>query len=179
MATIRSSLSDADTRMPVRTGRVSSREAERATFSTVSTNAGARHLDAAVALRLRERREVLEAQRADVERRGARDDLDVLLGGAQLERHRVAGQRADDVDEQPRRQHDGAVADDLALERDAEADLHVGGAQLDGAALGGQLDAGERLDGAAGGGRAGHGLQLREQVGAGSRDLHVEVMIKS
>ena len=54
--------------------------------------------------------------------------------GAQLERHSVAGQRADDVDEQPRRQDDGAVADDLALERDAQADLHVGGAQLDGAA---------------------------------------------
>ena len=71
-----------------------------------------------------------------MERRGARDDLDVLLGGAQLERHRVAGQRPDDVDEQPRRQDDGAVADDLALERDAEADLHVGGAQLDRAALG-------------------------------------------
>ena len=71
-----------------------------------------------------------------MERRGARDDLDVLLGGAQLERHGVAGQRPDDVDEQPRRQHDGAVADDLALERDAEADLHVGGAQLDRAALG-------------------------------------------
>ena len=66
-----------------------------------------------------------------MEGRRAGDDLDVLLGGAQLERHRVAGQRADDVDEQPRRQHDRAVADDLALERDAEADLHVGGAQLE------------------------------------------------
>ena len=51
--------------------------------------------------------------------------------GAQLERHLVAGQRAHDVDEQPRRQHDGALADDLALERHAQADLHVGGAQLD------------------------------------------------
>ncbi len=40
MATIRSSLSDADTRIPVSTGRVSSREADRATLSTVSTNAG-------------------------------------------------------------------------------------------------------------------------------------------
>ena len=63
-----------------------------------------------------------------------RDDLDVLLGGPQLERDVVARQRADDVDEQPRRQHDGALADDLALERHAQADLHVGRAQLDRAA---------------------------------------------
>ena len=145
------------------TGRVSSREAERATLLTVATNAGAGHLHAPVAVGLRERREVLEAQRADVERRGAGDDLDVLLGGTQLERHGVARQRADDVDEQPRRQHDGAVADDLALERDAEPDLHVGGAQLDAPVAGDHLDAGERLDGAARAGRAGDGLELREQ----------------
>ena len=135
--------------MPVRTGRVSSREAERATLPTVSTNACAGTLDAPVAVGLREGREVLEAQRADVERRVAGDDLHVLLGGAQLERHGVAGQRAHDVDEQPRRQHDGALADDLALERDAQPDLHVGGAQLDAAVAGDHLDAGERLDGAA------------------------------
>ena len=63
----------------------------------------------------------------------ARDDLDVLLGAAQLERDAVAGQRADDVDEQPRRQDDGALADDLAVERDAQPDLHVRRAQLDAA----------------------------------------------
>ena len=43
-----------------------------------------------------ERREVVGAQRADVEARRARDDLDVLLGGAQLERDgaaRAAGGR--------------------------------------------------------------------------------------
>ena len=39
VATIRSSLPDADTRTPVRCGRVSSREAERATRLIVSTNA--------------------------------------------------------------------------------------------------------------------------------------------
>ena len=43
----------------------------------------------------------------------------------------VPGQRADDVDQQARREHDGALADDLGLERDAQADLHVGGPQLD------------------------------------------------
>ena len=41
MATIRSSRSEAETRIPVRTGRVSSREAEPATLSAVETNASA------------------------------------------------------------------------------------------------------------------------------------------
>ena len=45
-----------------------------------------RHGDDGVAAGVGERREVLAAQRADVERRRAGDDLDVLLGGAQLER---------------------------------------------------------------------------------------------
>ena len=157
--------------MPVRTGRVSSREAERATFRTVWTNASPGHLDA-VALRLRERREVLRAQRADVEGRGAADDLHVLLGRAQLERDVRAGKRPDDVDDETRRQDDGALADDLALERDAQADLHVGRAQLD-PALGSQdLDAGQRLDRATGGRRARNRLQLAEERVAPGGDLH-------
>ena len=41
MATIRSSRSEAETRIPVSTGRVSSREAEPATFSAVETKASA------------------------------------------------------------------------------------------------------------------------------------------
>ena len=77
---------DAETRMPVRIGRVSSREAERATLPIVATNACGRHGDDGVAAGLGEGREVLAAQRADVEGRRAGDDLDVLLGGAQLER---------------------------------------------------------------------------------------------
>ena len=70
----------------MRIGRVSSRDAERATRLIVSTNAAAGTVDDGVAARLGQRREVLGAQRADVERRRAGDDLDVLLGGAQLER---------------------------------------------------------------------------------------------
>ena len=149
--------------MPVRTGRVSSRDAERATLAIVATNAAPGTEHAALAVGLRERREVLEPQRPDVERRGAGDDLDVLLGAAQLERDRLAGQRADDVDEQPRRQHHGALADDLAGDRHAQPDLHVGRAELDAGVRREDLHAGERLDGAAGGRGAGHGLQLREQ----------------
>ena len=165
--------------MPVSTGRVSSREAERATLSTVSTNAGP-----GTSTRpspsgsgnggKSSRRSVRMWNVAE-----PRDDLDVLLGGAQLERDLVAGQRADDVDEQPRRQDDGALADDLALERDAQADLHVGGAQLDRAALGEELDAGERLDGAAGGGGAGDGLQLGEERVAPGRELHAAACLST
>ena len=159
--------------MPVRTGRVSSREAERATLATVATNACGRHLDAALLLGLGEGREVLEAQRADVERRRAGDDLDVLLGAAQLERDAVAGQRADDVHEQARRQDDGALADDLAGERHAQPDLHVRRAQLDAVGAGEDLDARQGLHGAAGGGGAGDGLELGEQRLALRGNLHL------
>ena len=75
--------------------------------------------------------------------------------GAQLERDVGARQRADDVDEQAGRQHGGALADDLALERHAQADLHVRGAQLDAAGAGEHLDAGQRLDRARGSRRRG------------------------
>ena len=94
--------------MPVRIGRVSSREAERATRAIVSVKAGAGMVDDLVAAGLGQRREVLGAQRADVEARGAGDDLDVLLGGPQLERHVAAGQLADDVEQQARGEDDRA-----------------------------------------------------------------------
>ena len=68
--------------MPVRTGRVSSRDAERATLADRLDERAASGPRRRVAARLRERREVLGAQRADVERRGAGDELDVLLGSA-------------------------------------------------------------------------------------------------
>jgi hypothetical protein len=108
-----------------------------------------------------------------VERRRAGDELDVLLDSAQLERHAIAGQRAHDVDEEARRQHYGTFADYLAVERDAQPDLHVGCPQLDGGAGGEQLDAGERLDGATGRGGPRHGLELGEQRLALSRNLHL------
>ena len=72
------------------TGRVSSREADPATLSAVETNASAGSEIARLRIGLRERREVLGAQRADVEGGRARDDLDVLLGGAELERDLAA-----------------------------------------------------------------------------------------
>ena len=47
------------------------------------------------------------------------DELDVLLGGAELERDLLGRKQPDDVEEQARRQHDDALADDLGLQRDA------------------------------------------------------------
>ena len=148
---------------PVSTGRVSSREAARATLSDRLDERGPRDVELLVAARLRQRREVLEPQGADVEGRRAGGELDVLLGGAQLERELVGREGAHDVDQQARRQDDGALADDVALERHAEPDLHVGGAQLDPVARRLELHARQRLHGAAGGGRAGDGLELVEE----------------
>ncbi len=131
-----------------------------------------RHGDDGVAAGVGERREVLAAQRPDVEGGGARHDLDVLLRGAQLDRHGVGRQRPRHVEGQAGGEDGGAGALDLGLEGNAEPDLHVGRAQLDLAVLGHDLDAGERLDGAAGGGDARDGLQLSEQLVCRSLQLH-------
>jgi hypothetical protein len=78
----------------------------------------------------------------------------------ELERELLGRQRPDHVDEQARRQDRRALADDLALEGDAEADLHVGGTKLDPTTGRLELHAGERLHGAAGGCRSRDGLEL-------------------
>src|SRR3954466_6323990 len=161
VATIRSSWPDAVTRMPVRMGRVSSREALRCTRVTVSTNAppgtettaspaasGKGGKSSARSVRMWEGGEVVGPEGGDVEGARPGDALDVLLARTVLERHALGRQGADHVEEEPRRQHDGAVARHLALAQgDAQPDLHVGGAQLR-AVLGGlELDAGQRLHG--------------------------------
>ena len=105
----------------MRIGRVSSREAERETRAIVSVKACGRHRDLAVPAGLREHREVVAAERAQVEARRARHELDVLLLGPQFERHAVAGQLADDLEQQPRREDRFAGAHHLRL-RAARAD---------------------------------------------------------
>jgi len=155
---MRSSAPVADTRMPVRIGRVSSRD-------RLDERRG-RHVDDVLAAGLGQWREVLGAQRADVERRRAADDLDVLLGRAQLERRAVAGQRARDLEHQPGGEDDGPFAFDGGREGHAQADLHVGGAQLGAVGTGTELDAGQRLDGAAGRGDARDDAELRKEVRA-------------
>ena len=112
-----------------------------------------------------------------MERRRPRDDLDVALARAQLERDLRRRQRADDVERQPRGQHRGAGAHDLGSERDAEPDLHVRRAQLDATLLRGELDTRERLHRAPRRRHAGDGLQMREQIGARARDLHDENLL--
>ena len=98
-----------------------------------------------------------------MEGRSAGGDLDVLLGGAKLERHGVSRQRPDDVEEKPGRQDGHAVGLHGRLERDAEADLEIGGAELDGAVGRVDLGSGEGLDRRVGRGDAGHGLKLRQE----------------
>ena len=97
--------------MPVRIGRVSSRDAERATFATVSTNGGGGHRDAWSSASGSGSGGKSSARSVRMwKRRRAGDDLDVLLGGPQLERDVAAGQRRDDVEQQPGGQHDRALA---------------------------------------------------------------------
>lgn len=83
--------------------------------------------------------------------------------GAQLERHRVDGKRPGDVEEQACGQDGHAVALDLRLEGDAEADLEVGGTELDHAGLDVDLRAGQGLNGGVGGGDPGDRLELSEE----------------
>src|SRR3954469_18928811 len=116
---MRSSSPDADTRMPVSTGRVSSREAERATLPTVSTKAGAGTWTRSSPSS--------SGNGGEASRRSVRKwnlaapppshELHVLLGRPQLQRDGVAGQRPHDVDQQAGRQDDRAVTRDLALQR--------------------------------------------------------------
>ena len=123
-----------------------------------------RQPDAVVRRRLRKRREVLRAQRADVERGAAGGDLHVLLGGAQLEhRHRRAACA-------PRRAA-GAPGRTTTPSRSTWASsgtrrpTSMSVARSSTRSAGGvELHAGERLDGAAGGGDAGDGLQVGEQL---------------
>ena len=163
--------------MPVSTGRVSSCEAEFATFRIVSTNACAGTRTAPPSsgsgkggkssLRSVRMWNVALPAGSSTSCSAARSSS-VTVGPTA---------NADDVDQQPSRQDDGALALDLRRERDAQADLHVGCAQLDAGAAGEDLDAGQRLDRAACGGDAADGLELGEQLVARGGQLHDENLI--
>ncbi len=95
----------ADIRMPVSTGRVSSREAERATRETVCTNASAGSETRVSADGSGRRGEVFGAQRAQMKRRRSGDQLDVLLRRcAARASARAVRERTRDVQQQARRQ---------------------------------------------------------------------------
>ena len=63
-----------------------------------------------------------------MERGRAGYEFDVLLGRAKLERQLWRGQGPNNVEQQPSWQDDDSLADDLSLERDPKADVHVRGA---------------------------------------------------
>ena len=149
----------------MRIGRVSSLDAERATFSTVSTNAAA-GIDDVVAARLGQRREVLGAQRAQVELRRAGHDLDVPLRGAQLERHRRSRGACGRRRAEARRQDDVARRGRLRPRSGRAGRSPCPWRAARRRRRGRDLDAGQRLHGAAGGRHAGDRLQLGEQFGA-------------
>ena len=145
--------------MPVSTGRVSSREAERATREIVCTNASA-----GSAMR------VSGDGAGSVGKSSARSVRRWNVAGPEISSTSCsaarsssvswsAGQRAGDVEQQASRQHGAAGAEHLRVEGDAQADLHVGREQLRrGALLRRDHHAGKRLNGAARRGDAGDGL---------------------
>ena len=129
-----------------------------------------RDLDDRVAARLGQRREVLGAQRAQVERRGADDDLDVLLGGRSssdtLRARAARGRRRAAAARGARPSPSRATSAVSGTRRPISMSVARSSTP---AVAGGELDAGERLDGAARRGDARDGLQLREQIGARRR----------
>ena len=118
------------TRIPVSTGRDSSREAERPTRADRVEERLAVDGERAVGLDLRQPRKVLGAVRVQrIGRRAARQASDALVS-AMLEGDLAGGKQANDVDEQASRNDDGALLLDLRLQGVAHGDLHVGCAQM-------------------------------------------------
>ena len=169
---MRSSWPEAETSTPVRCGRVSSREAARATRPIVSTNAPAGTCMVVAPAASGSFGKSSARQGAEVELRGARDDLDVLLRGPVLERQLVLRQRADDVEQQAPRQHDRALPLGRSFHLHTDADLHIGGLELHRAGVGAYEDAGQRLDRAAGGHAANRDAELIQKVLTTNGELH-------
>src|SRR5436305_5983934 len=79
---------------------------------------------------LGEPREVVGGERAQVEPRWPRHQLDVLLARAVLERQLVLRKRANDVEQQAAGQDGGALTLDVRVDANADAELHVSGLKL-------------------------------------------------
>src|SRR5689334_17981073 len=126
------------------------------------------------AVGLRQLWEVIDGQRAEVEPRCAGHHLDVLLVRTVLEREVVLGQGADDVEEQPARQDDGALALGPGFHLYTDAQLHVGGLELDLPGVGADENAGERLDGAARRHATNSDAELIQKVLTLNGELHSE-----
>ena len=109
------------TSTPVSTGRDSSRDAERATFETVSRNAALSTVKVCAPSTSGQLREVLRAVRVQLVRGRPAGDLEHSLLGPVLENHLAVRQQARQVDQQPPGRDDRAVALDLCLDRRAAA----------------------------------------------------------
>ena len=129
--------------------RLVTRGGPRDAADRLDEGAGGNHHHARVA-DLGQLRELVGGQRAQVEARRAGHHLDVALRRAVLERQVVLRQGADHFKQEPARKHDSALALDRGLGGHPDAELHVGGLQLDPTGGRFEADAGEGLNGAAG-----------------------------
>ena len=114
------------TRMPVSTGRDSSRDAARATRPIVSSSGSRSTANVVDRVELRQAREVLGVVRVQRVARRSRRHMNDRFGGLVLDRDLVCRQETCDVGERLARQHDRSVTLDLRGERGAQRKLHVG-----------------------------------------------------
>ncbi len=171
MATIRSSRPLAVTSTPVRCGRVSSREAARATRAIVSTNAWVGTVSTPS---VGASGSFGKSSWGSV-RRWKRAWPDVTSTSCCALRYSSVissfGQGAGHVQQQPARHHGLARRGRIGLEPDAQAQLHVGGLELGASLLHADQHAGEGLDGAAGGSRAHGHAKAGEERFTGNGEL--------
>jgi hypothetical protein len=77
-----------------------------------------------------EARKVFGRVRMDAVARGARRDEQHRLVAAMLDLHVALRQRADDVEQEPPRDDDLALAVDVGVHRRAQRELHIGRSEL-------------------------------------------------
>ena len=131
------------TRIPVRTGRLSSRDAERPTRFTVSSSASPSIGCSSHALDLGQARKVLGRVRVDPIARSAAGDHDDGFIRLVLDRDVGVGQRTRDVEQQAARNDDLAFAAQVCVDWRSQRELHVGRGEMELAALGPKLDPAE------------------------------------
>ena len=144
------------TKIPVSTGRLSSREADLLTRPMVESSTSASTFWSADGADVRELREVLGRVGVNaVAGRAARDQQHRLVR-KMLERHVGFRQRPRDVDQEPAGHDHAAVAGDVGGDRGAQRELHVGRGELEVAVFGVETHAAEHEDGRAGRERTGN-----------------------
>ena len=143
---------------------MSSREAARATTSTVSAIAGA-GIVSGCSPSSGKLREVLGGEHAEVEARAAAADLDVALGLAQLDLDRLVAERAGELGKKAAGEEDGPGAVGLGLERRSAGPSPDRSREGDRAGvIDGDQDPGERLGRRAGGDSAGDDGEFRDKL---------------